>query len=95
MVDDLGTFGREPAEPTGLQAEVYSATTAELFWDRPLVLGLVYEVTRDGKLVNETDNVSYFDESLSPGLTFRYEVVAINLDAKRASAATVSVSTDF
>lgn len=91
---DLATFGGETAEPSGLQAEIYLATTVELFWDRTLAPGLVYEIIRDGKVVSETADVSYFDDTLSPGQTFQYEIIAINLARKRSAAVTVSVKTD-
>lgn len=83
-----------PAAPTGLRAEVYSATAAELFWDRTTVFGLSFEVQRNGEVVSLTDGVSYFDATLSRGQTFQYEIVTVDLAGTRSAAATITVSTD-
>lgn len=83
-----------PLEPTGLKAVVYSGTAAELFWNRPMTFGLEYEVIRDGQILDEINGVTYFDDSLTRGLTFLYEIVAINDAGERSAAAKISVNTD-
>lgn len=70
--------------------ELYSSSTAELFWDRATVPGLSYEITRDGKVLGTTDGVSYLDRSLTRGRTYLYNIVAVDSSGDRSNAATVS-----
>ena len=77
----------------GLLAEVHSRTTAELFWTRPGTPGLSYEVRRNGDFVAQTDGVSYFDNSLSGGTSYDYQIVAIDVLGNRSNPASVSVTT--
>ena len=78
-----------PSPPAMLRAEVYSRTTAELFWDRPDVFGLSYEVRRDDALLITTDGVSFFDDTLSAGTAYTYTIVAIDRDGQRSATSTV------
>lgn len=82
------------ASPTGIRAEVYSAGSAELFWDRSQTIGLSYEVRRDGEVVNQTDGVSFFDNSLRADTAYRYEVIAIDRQGNRSTPAGVDVVTN-
>lgn len=49
---------------TGAHATVYSATAAEVFWDRKPAAGQRYELTLNGEFLTETDAVSWFGEGL-------------------------------
>jgi len=82
-----------PAAPSGLQAEVYSATAAEVFWDRPDTIGLSYEIRRDGNLVSQTNAVSFFDGSLRNKTTYQYQVVTIDMLGNRSDARSITLTT--
>ena len=82
-----------PAAPTGLRAAVYSRTAAELFWNRSDVFGLRYEIRRDGRVLTIRDGLSYFDDTLSAGTAYDYEVIAIDSRERRSAPATVSLVT--
>ncbi len=94
---ELTTAGRPSADGpdalTGLRADVYSSTAAELFWSRPTGVALRYEVVRDGAVLATTDGTSYFDDALAGGTTYTYEVVAIDRDGRRSSPSTVELTT--
>lgn len=81
------------AAPTELRSAVYSRTAAELFWARSDMPGLLYEVRRNGEIVDTTDGVSFFDVSLMSGITYVYEVIALD-GALRSEASTISLTTD-
>ncbi len=71
--------------PTGIRADVYSSTAAELFWDRPADIGLSYEVERDDVVIGLIDGVSFFDNSLSPGVSYQYRVTSIDATGIRSA----------
>ena len=81
------------ASPTGLRSDVYSSTSAELTWDRPAMLGLFYEVRRNGDVVNQTDGVSFFDNELSATTTYQYQIVAVDIVGNRSQPVSVSLTT--
>ena len=60
-------FAAAPSPPTGLRAEVYPQTAAELFWDRPDAFGLRYEIRRDDMTLSTIGGVSFFDDTLAAG----------------------------
>lgn len=78
------------AAPTGLRASVYSATAAELFWDRPAAaLGIVStEVFRDGVSLGTTPGVSFFDGTRSAA-EHSYTVIAIDGGGARSAATAI------
>ena len=61
---------------TGLLATVYSSSAAEIFWERSSTPGTIYEVERDGVVIAKTDGISYYDDTLSAGVTYQYRVIA-------------------
>ncbi len=85
-------FAQDLASPDSLSYEVYSRTTAELFWQRSDMPGLSYEVLRDGQLLATTDGVSFVDKSLSRGPTYTYEIIAVDADGVRSAPSSVSFS---
>ncbi len=85
--------GSDPASPANLNGEVYSKTAAEIYWDRPTTFGLSYEVSRNNETVAITDGISYYDDGLSAGNTYLYEVVAINRDGARSAGSEISLTT--
>ena len=87
--------GSGPAAPDGLRIELYSARSGELFWRRPDTFGLRYEVQRDGAAVATTDGVSYYEDTLSAGRRYVYEIITIGRDGRRSRASLVAVETVF
>ena len=81
------------AAPTGLIASVYSKKSAELFWDRPETFGLVYEVSRDGEVLQTTNGVSFYDNTLLPNTQYSYQVTAISLLNERSVPTSVRLKT--
>jgi len=79
--------------PENLRAIVYSNTAAELFWTRSTQVALSYEISRNGVLIATVDGTSFFDDNLTGGQTYNYEVVAISQEGQRSAASTVSVQT--
>ena len=83
-----------PAAPENLRSERYSARSGELFWQRePAVQRLRYEVRRDGAVLATTDGVSYYDDTLTAGRSYDYEVIAIDRQDERSTASTVTLAT--
>ncbi len=81
------------AAPTGLMASVYSSTSAEIMWDRPSTFGLSYEIRRNGDIVSSTTGVSHYDGSLQAASSYNFEVIAIDRNGNRSTAASVMVNT--
>ncbi len=64
---------RAGAQPTGLRAEVFSATALELYWDRA-PRDLVYTVSRDGQVIGETRGTSFWSPNLLANTNYEFEV---------------------
>ena len=88
-----GVSGGGPAAPTGLRADVYSRTAAEIFWDRSTAPGLTYEVRRDGAALTVRNGTSYFDDALERDRSYAYEVIAIDARGRRSMASRVTLDT--
>ena len=88
--------GGNPSVPTGFRSIVYSSTAAELFWNRSVDDGRIegYEIRRDGVLVETRDASSYFDDTLSAGNTYSYEIISIDDEGNRSSSNSLSVTID-
>lgn len=84
-----------PSVPGNLRQQVYSATTAEIFWDRSNYDGLIqgYEIIRNGESLGIRDALGIFQPELDPAVTYNYEVTAIGVDGSRSTTAAISVST--
>jgi len=82
-----------PSSPAQLRSNVYSSTSAELFWARPVTPGLHYEVRVDGHFVAITDGVSYYMNNLPTDRTYDFEVITINKDGQRSTPASIQIST--
>lgn len=76
---------------TGLRADIYSGTAAELFWDRIPNQQLTYEVLRDDGMLETTNGTSYFDSTRTRGVVNDYSVTAIDSDGMRSTATTLTV----
>lgn len=79
------------ADVTGLRADIYSATTAELFWDRVPNQALTYEVVRDDGQTQVTEGTSYYDSNRTGGVTNEYTVISIDEDGIRSNPTSVTV----
>jgi len=75
-----------PTVPTSVRIEVYSATAAEFFWDRPLNQSWGYVVTRNGEEIGYTDGNSFFDDSLAPGQSYQYTLIGVSAAGDRSSS---------
>lgn len=65
---------------TGLRADVYSTSAAELFWDRRAEPNVLYVVTRNDEFVGETAGTSLFiDSNLEGQGTVIFDVYAVKL----------------
>lgn len=61
------------------RVEVYSSSSAELFWNRPQTTGLQYEVTFNGNQVFNTDGISLYLDSLDSQTPYEVSIRATNL----------------
>ena len=78
-------------EITGLRADTYSATAAELFWDRAPNTYMIFEVARDDGAVDFTDGTSYFDSARTPGVSYTYTVTAVNASGEHVDSEEISI----
>ena len=66
------------ATPDDLRALIYSDTSAELFWNHVGRSASVYEIYRDHEYLGFVSGNSYLDNSLLPGNTYHYDVLAVD-----------------
>ncbi|MFT4725939.1 MAG: hypothetical protein ACI9UN_000434 [Granulosicoccus sp.] len=78
--------------PESFAYELYSSSTAELFWDRSSTLGLNHKIRRDGQPLDIISGVSYLDRTLSRGSAYTYDIVAIDSTGNRSALATLTFS---
>ncbi|MFK8077676.1 MAG: hypothetical protein AB8B84_13905 [Granulosicoccus sp.] len=87
-----------PDSPQNARITLYSADTAELFWDRPpLNTNIVAtDIFRDGELLGTNNGTSFYDTSGDFSYNQRvdsrhkYELVAINADGERSLPAVIN-----
>lgn len=65
---------------TGLRADVYSSTAAEVFWDRSDVVLARYRVYLNGQFQRETDGISWYLDDLAVDSQSTVGVTAIVSD---------------
>ncbi|NND93100.1 MAG: hypothetical protein HKN42_19745, partial [Granulosicoccus sp.] len=82
-----------PPAPSNLRGVVYSRTAAELFWDPAPVSGLKYEIARNGENVATIQGISYFDSTLAAGVSYQFDVTAIDSSGRRSSTNSVTLTT--
>ncbi len=85
-----GAAAAAAPDVTGLRSDIYSATAAELFWDRVPGQALAYEIMRGDGEVATTDGTSYFDSNRPAGVV-EYTVTAIDSEGSRSDPAAISV----
>lgn len=84
-----------PGRPSQLTSAVYSRTAAELFWKAPTnATGLLrYEISRNGQVVGLIDGLSYFDDTLSGGVTYLFGVSTVDSLNRRSDPFTIELVT--
>jgi len=83
-----------PSTPENFRYLIYSDTAAELFWLRTTDLPTTgYEITRNGNVLGVFDALSYFDNTLMPGIEYTYTIAAVGFTAERSPVATVVLQT--
>jgi len=85
-----------PSVPGDLLADATSPTTVMLTWspsEDPESVISGYEILRDGNLIALTVQTTYVDSPLGPGITYEYDVMAVNGHDLRSDSAFVSVTT--
>lgn len=83
-----------PVTPDAFRYEIYSESTAELFWSRSTNVPVQgYELTRNGDVLGVFDALSYVDGTLVPGTEYDYTIVAVGVDGDRSGLAGVSLVT--
>jgi len=93
--DNNPVANNAPSKPSGLRADVYSSTSAEVFWKRSMDDGQVsgYEIIRNGQSLGVRDVLSVFENQLDPALEYTYKVTAIDNDGNRSASASITLST--
>lgn len=82
-----------PSRPADFHHAVYSDSAAELFWQRSEGYAHGYELTRNGVLLGVFDALSYFDDSLQPGVEYIYTIQAVNFQGEYSAVSTLSLIT--
>ena len=82
-----------PTVPGNLRGTFYSDTAAEIFWDAAFDDNGValYEISRDGEVLDQRDGRSFFEAAIDRSQTFFYEVVAIDFNGNRSNAAQLTL----
>ena len=71
---------------------MYSATAAELFWDRAAVSDGVVgaDIYRDGLFIGVSEGTSFYDDTRGAGEQYTYEVFAKGSDGSTSIASSVA-----
>jgi len=87
--------GQAPSATPSLTGVAYTDTEVEIFWERATDIdGIVvgYDIIRDGELIkNSLDALSYYDNTVKPGMKHTYSVLSVDDKGNRSSDATISV----
>lgn len=83
-----------PPAVDGFRHEVYSDTAAELFWQRSAQIHIQgYELTKNGNSLGVFDALSYFDDTLMPGVEYTYTISVVASSGERSTLSTVTLQT--
>lgn len=93
--DDPEIQANSPTAPTALQAVVYSSSAVELSWGEATDNSMVveYQVLRDGALVATQAILRFYEDELAAGVTYTYQVLAVDDEGKTSKATEVSATT--
>lgn len=84
------------ASPVNLTGVAYTDTETEIFWEAAntgvAVAG--YTIVRNGTTIAESlDALSYYDNTVVPGVSYEYQVIAFDSANRRSSAVAVTIET--
>ena len=83
-----------PTTPGDFSYTVYSDSAAELFWLRSINVAVQgYELKRNGETLGIFDALSYFDDTLIPGIEYTYSISAVGVDGERSGTSIVTLRT--
>lgn len=83
-----------PVTPENFSYRVYSDSAAELFWQRSTnVPTRGYELVRNGENIGVFDALSYFDDTLIPGIEYTYTITAVGANGERSLASVLTLRT--
>jgi hypothetical protein len=86
------------APPSNVRASVYSNTAAELFWvsGKSLETGISHrvQIKRNGEDLGERDASSLYQDGLSPGTQYNFELRSVTPDGQLSSVVTTTVTTN-
>ncbi len=85
-------YADQPPTPANFNAVVYSQTAAELFWQRTTDSSSIsaYEITRNGNVLGVFDALSLFQNDLTAGVNYTYDIAAIDREGNRSATSTIS-----
>lgn len=80
--------------PQSLRGVAYSQTAAEIFWAQAPADELIrlYEIRRDGIVIDYRTSNNFYDPNRKPGEEYVYEVTAIGPNASRSEPARIVVN---
>lgn len=85
-----------PEPVAGLRGVAYTDREIELFWQRSAfdspIVG--YRIERDGVQLELRDGLSYYDDAVEPGSTYRYAIRAVTADGRVGRAAEIVLVTE-
>lgn len=81
-----------PAAPGAARFEIYSKTSAEIFWNRATDDGLVvaYEIAVNGDIIGNRDVLSLYLNTLINGQPYTVTITSIDNEGNRSAPASVS-----
>ena len=95
IIDDM-TLPTIDASPVGLKGVAYTDTETEIFWQKAItdieIVG--YDIVRNSELVSsKLDAKSYYDNTVIPGASYEYKVIAVGAMGGRSEAAVINIDT--
>lgn len=82
--------GRQAVPPaTGITLAEYAGSVFELFWQRSPIIGLRYDISRNGEFIGTTDGTSYFDDKAREGTCPHYRISTVDKAGRRSEAVSV------
>lgn len=83
-----------PVAPANFTHKIYSDSAAELFWQRSTnVATRGYEIVKNGESIGVIDALSYFDDTLAPGIDYTYTITAVGANGERSTASVLTLRT--
>lgn len=91
----LNMGAESQSDTLALSGEVYSSTALELFWnyDNLQATPASVDIFRNGMQVASSDGRSYFQEGLTPGNLYRYDLIAFDQQGNVLAEGDITLST--